>query len=554
MAQSARETKAVVQQRALSPCRRQSRGFMVSSSQTLANRGWVQLHCGRDRGERESEKEGQWFAWLRAHLHAGTEFKKKQAKRFLAVTGALVTQSLTIAEDVDHQLPPITARDLQVRESVTSSACLPEGRDETEGLHNRSLEKQRHSCEIREVRGGERMIGLTQLLGNRMRPKGLGRRGGEDCFGPMPIYTATLQRPIPTSPCRAALMFRPSLNVQDLGIGETGAFVSAGLTMGPHSEWSAHVRPAGISSEFQTIAVSNEFAGGEEGATDDRERGLSSCGKPSQKLLQKAASQKQKVVGHLSPAHAMGLGFTEGDTRRGYVFAHCHGYLLGCPEAGGCGIVVCREAVIPSSAAGLLDPHPGGPLVLPVIPLRDSCLDQCCNDPDPPPSLSPPRTEDVLAALNFASRIGVFYLLPTHPDHTEDTEEVTGSGLLRPQETGCQDGLCVNIHVHAAGKRPSFSVLPLNIPEDRVSWECSGEYPSPGNPGMGHHGNPSLLLNLNEPAKRDTMELLGALRKFRRKHKAMNVSEGALCKSPSENSINGLATGLISKVLRFTAR
>ncbi|KAJ8260481.1 hypothetical protein COCON_G00162040 [Conger conger] len=50
------------------------------------------------------------------------------------------------------------------------------------------------------------------------------------------------------------------------------------------------------------------------------------------------------------------------------------------------------------------------------------------------------------------------------------------------------------------------------------------------------------------------MELLGAFRKLRRRRKAPTASEGALCKSPSETSVNGLATGLISKVLRFTAR
>ncbi|XP_026091041.1 protein Shroom3-like isoform X3 [Carassius auratus] len=53
------------------------------------------------------------------------------------------------------------------------------------------------------------------------------------------------------------------------------------------------------------------------------------------------------------------------------------------------------------------------------------------------------------------------------------------------------------------------------------------------------------------------MELLGAFyrKKLRRKQKSnLGRSDGALCKAPSETSINGLATGLISKVLRLTAR
>ncbi|KAG7477116.1 hypothetical protein MATL_G00090760 [Megalops atlanticus] len=52
------------------------------------------------------------------------------------------------------------------------------------------------------------------------------------------------------------------------------------------------------------------------------------------------------------------------------------------------------------------------------------------------------------------------------------------------------------------------------------------------------------------------MELLGSFyrRRLRRKSKAVDRSEGALCKAPSETSVNSLATGLISKVLRFTAR
>ncbi|XP_050949000.1 protein Shroom3 isoform X2 [Labeo rohita] len=53
------------------------------------------------------------------------------------------------------------------------------------------------------------------------------------------------------------------------------------------------------------------------------------------------------------------------------------------------------------------------------------------------------------------------------------------------------------------------------------------------------------------------MELLGAFyrKKLRRKQKSnLGRSDGALCKAPSETSVNGLATGLISKVLRLTAR
>ncbi|KAL0163287.1 hypothetical protein M9458_042683, partial [Cirrhinus mrigala] len=52
------------------------------------------------------------------------------------------------------------------------------------------------------------------------------------------------------------------------------------------------------------------------------------------------------------------------------------------------------------------------------------------------------------------------------------------------------------------------------------------------------------------------MELLGAFyrKKLRRKQKSnLGRSDGALCKAPSETSVNGLATGLISKVLRLTA-
>ncbi|KPP74687.1 protein Shroom3-like, partial [Scleropages formosus] len=56
--------------------------------------------------------------------------------------------------------------------------------------------------------------------------------------------------------------------------------------------------------------------------------------------------------------------------------------------------------------------------------------------------------------------------------------------------------------------------------------------------------------------KQGAMDLLGAFyrRKFRRKQKSLDVDEGALCRSPSESSVNNLANGLISKVLRFTAR
>ncbi|KAM8828701.1 protein Shroom3 isoform 2-T2 [Spinachia spinachia] len=45
-------------------------------------------------------------------------------------------------------------------------------------------------------------------------------------------------------------------------------------------------------------------------------------------------------------------------------------------------------------------------------------------------------------------------------------------------------------------------------------------------------------------------------RKLRKKQKKAELgrSEGALCRSPSETSVNGLATGLISRVLRFTTR
>ncbi|TRY94980.1 hypothetical protein DNTS_004655 [Danionella cerebrum] len=53
------------------------------------------------------------------------------------------------------------------------------------------------------------------------------------------------------------------------------------------------------------------------------------------------------------------------------------------------------------------------------------------------------------------------------------------------------------------------------------------------------------------------MELLGAFyrKKLRRKQKmTLGRSDGALCKTPSETSVNGLATGLISKVLRLTVR
>lgn len=54
------------------------------------------------------------------------------------------------------------------------------------------------------------------------------------------------------------------------------------------------------------------------------------------------------------------------------------------------------------------------------------------------------------------------------------------------------------------------------------------------------------------------MELLEAFyrRKLRKKQKKLELgrSDGALCRSPSETSVNKLATGLISKVLRFTHR
>ncbi|XP_056147154.1 protein Shroom3 [Lampris incognitus] len=54
------------------------------------------------------------------------------------------------------------------------------------------------------------------------------------------------------------------------------------------------------------------------------------------------------------------------------------------------------------------------------------------------------------------------------------------------------------------------------------------------------------------------MELLEAFyrRKLRKKQKKSELgrSDGALCRSPSENNVNSLATGLISKVLRFTSR
>lgn len=53
------------------------------------------------------------------------------------------------------------------------------------------------------------------------------------------------------------------------------------------------------------------------------------------------------------------------------------------------------------------------------------------------------------------------------------------------------------------------------------------------------------------------MELLSFYRrKLRKKPKRPELgrSDGALCKTPSEASVNGLATGLISKVLRFTTR
>ncbi|KAM4533143.1 protein Shroom3 isoform 2-T3 [Fundulus diaphanus] len=54
------------------------------------------------------------------------------------------------------------------------------------------------------------------------------------------------------------------------------------------------------------------------------------------------------------------------------------------------------------------------------------------------------------------------------------------------------------------------------------------------------------------------MELLEVFyrRKLRKKQKKLDLgrSDGALCRSPSEASVNKLATGLISKVLRFTSR
>ena len=54
------------------------------------------------------------------------------------------------------------------------------------------------------------------------------------------------------------------------------------------------------------------------------------------------------------------------------------------------------------------------------------------------------------------------------------------------------------------------------------------------------------------------MELLEVFyrRKLRKKQKKMELgrSDGALCRSPSEANVNSLATGLISKVLRFTSR
>uniref|UniRef100_A0A8C7WZ35 Shroom family member 3 n=1 Tax=Oryzias sinensis TaxID=183150 RepID=A0A8C7WZ35_9TELE len=54
------------------------------------------------------------------------------------------------------------------------------------------------------------------------------------------------------------------------------------------------------------------------------------------------------------------------------------------------------------------------------------------------------------------------------------------------------------------------------------------------------------------------MELLEVFyrRKLRKKQKKLELgrSDGALCRSPSEASVNSLATGLISKVLRFTSR
>lgn len=54
------------------------------------------------------------------------------------------------------------------------------------------------------------------------------------------------------------------------------------------------------------------------------------------------------------------------------------------------------------------------------------------------------------------------------------------------------------------------------------------------------------------------MELLEVFyrRKLRKKQKKLDLgrSYGALCRSPSETSVNKLASGLISKVLRFTSR
>ncbi|XP_078138649.1 uncharacterized protein LOC144538468, partial [Centroberyx gerrardi] len=54
------------------------------------------------------------------------------------------------------------------------------------------------------------------------------------------------------------------------------------------------------------------------------------------------------------------------------------------------------------------------------------------------------------------------------------------------------------------------------------------------------------------------MELLEAFyrRKLRKKQKKAELgrADGAMCRSPSETSVNSLATGLISKVLRFTSR
>ena len=54
------------------------------------------------------------------------------------------------------------------------------------------------------------------------------------------------------------------------------------------------------------------------------------------------------------------------------------------------------------------------------------------------------------------------------------------------------------------------------------------------------------------------MELLEALyrRRLRKKQKKPDLgrSDLALCRSPSETSVNRLATGILSKVLRFTSR